>query len=648
MLLNTIKIVSLFSTIQFALIFFFHAMVFADLAASRTIGVAPLGVHFSAGVAGSTLENRPFHDLDYAWDFGDSTKKLWPVSNKSKNAALGPVAAHVFENPGTYTVTLTTSDAGGQISQETIQITVEDPDSVYSGTQTICISNTLNNTFAGCPDEAQHITTDNVSDIKDAVTSGRRILLHRGSSWSSDGQSGDETHIGNSIAGPVTFGAYGECINPDVRGICENAPHFELNYPIPYGEPGYGYPSLFSMSRSSDWRIMDISFAGNDNFNAAIGGATDIGPLLVSRIKTVGFRVAITTTLYQSTGHDQFMLVSSDLSDAVSTVIYVGSENMALLGNSIRDARSSHVVRIWQAHSAVIGHNTISGSSLENDSGRHALKLHGLEESILIDLYGTRKRTQFVIVGDNIFGGCGPWPVGIGPQNALKDERLRDIIVENNRFFSDYGNLSSRLVSVSLVIWARDVSVRNNIFDGNGSGDTYAAIAVEQRGVEPAPSGMLIANNTIYKTDVDTTPGVWNLYAGVQVADMADEINTFNNLAVFPEDSQGESIVMVRNMDGSGVLQDKNLLLQGTYSGLLRPDDSNHLNRKYHLLCDSPGINQGATISLFRDYSGATRPEQGLFDVGAYEYFPAPPLKLSLFMSALLSGMEYRKVLMKK
>ena len=30
--------------------------------------------------------------------------------------------AHIFEEPGTYTVTLTTSNMGGQISQEMVQI----------------------------------------------------------------------------------------------------------------------------------------------------------------------------------------------------------------------------------------------------------------------------------------------------------------------------------------------------------------------------------------------------------------------------------------------------------------------------------------------------------------------------------------------
>ncbi|KPA10835.1 PKD domain protein, partial [Candidatus Magnetomorum sp. HK-1] len=174
------------------------------LTASRMTGVAPLGVNFTAGVPASTPESRPFHDLDYVWDFGDQSGNVWAVSGKSKDTAQGPVAAHIFETPGVYTVTLTTSDQSGPISVETVQITIQDPNLVYSGTNTICICDAMSNDFTGCPSGAQQITTDDVSDIKSAVASNRRILLQRGSSWSSDGLDSSETRIGYSIVGPVT------------------------------------------------------------------------------------------------------------------------------------------------------------------------------------------------------------------------------------------------------------------------------------------------------------------------------------------------------------------------------------------------------------------------------------------------------------
>ncbi|KPA11187.1 hypothetical protein MHK_008609, partial [Candidatus Magnetomorum sp. HK-1] len=252
----------------------------------------------------------------------------------------------------------------------------------------------------------------------------------------------------------------------------------------------------------------------------------------------------------------------------------------------------------------------------------------------------TRERTHFVVLADNVFGTSGPWAVCIGPQDSLNDERLTDIIVEKNRFFADYGNLSSRLVSRPLVVWARDVSVRNNIFDGNGSDPSYAAVVIEQRGIEPAPSGIMVSNNTIYKTDVDNILGAWNFFAGVQVENTAGNIGVFNNLAVFPESTKGEAIVIIRNMDDSAVTESNNLLIQGTYSGLTIPDLPDHLKRDFSLLNDSPAIDQGISIQLFRDFTGALRPVNGVLDIGAFEYIATPKLKQAIIILKVLAGMD--------
>src|SRR6185295_12922369 len=98
---------------------------------SRTSGVAPLAVFFDATGTTSTGTTKPFHELGYQWNFGDAAT-TWATTGAPKNSATGPIAAHVFESPGTYTVTLTVTD-GVNNATASATITVSNPNTVFSG-----------------------------------------------------------------------------------------------------------------------------------------------------------------------------------------------------------------------------------------------------------------------------------------------------------------------------------------------------------------------------------------------------------------------------------------------------------------------------------------------------------------------------------
>ncbi len=104
-----------------------------SLVPNRTSGVAPLAVFFDATDTKSTNTVRPFHELLYQWNFGDPNSGTWATSKKSKNTATGGVSAHVYEVPGTYTVSLVVTDADGNTATESIVITVDDPNVVFGG-----------------------------------------------------------------------------------------------------------------------------------------------------------------------------------------------------------------------------------------------------------------------------------------------------------------------------------------------------------------------------------------------------------------------------------------------------------------------------------------------------------------------------------
>ena len=160
---------------------------------SRTSGIAPLAVFFDASGTGSVgVTSYPFHEIQYSWNFGDSVagaattcgavvagEGFWAcgsrVGTSSKNIAYGPVAAHVFETAGTYTVTLTAYD-GTNTATQTMTVTVTSADDGFPTTNTICVS--TSGTFTGCPSGASTSTSSSFStSVNDAISTSKRILF---------------------------------------------------------------------------------------------------------------------------------------------------------------------------------------------------------------------------------------------------------------------------------------------------------------------------------------------------------------------------------------------------------------------------------------------------------------------------------------
>src|SRR4030065_2651648 len=176
-----------------------------SLVPARTSGVAPLAVFFDASATTDTgVTNRPFHDLEYTWSFGDASSGTWASGAQpgvsSKNSATGPVAAHVFETPGTYTVTLTAFDGTNSATTNTT-ITVQDPNTVFAGSNTICFS--TSGTFTGCPSGATHTTTSNFVTAIANQTTSKRLLFRRGETFT------EASTAAITVTGPGIVGAFG-------------------------------------------------------------------------------------------------------------------------------------------------------------------------------------------------------------------------------------------------------------------------------------------------------------------------------------------------------------------------------------------------------------------------------------------------------
>ena len=89
-----------------------HVSLGLTISATPTSGLAPLDVALDGSAAGGTA---PY---GYSWDFGDGT-------------ASGPLTAaaltHTYSLPGTYTATLTATDAGANTATDTVGVTANQP-----------------------------------------------------------------------------------------------------------------------------------------------------------------------------------------------------------------------------------------------------------------------------------------------------------------------------------------------------------------------------------------------------------------------------------------------------------------------------------------------------------------------------------------
>ena len=572
------------------------------LQANRTTGVAPLAVQFDDSPTSSTVSNQDFHSLYYLWDYDDASSGTWGTNGKSRDADAGPIGAHVFETVGTYNVGLMVINptTGLLVSQDTIEITVTDPDTFYSGTNTVCINNVGDSDFTGAPTGALQVNSDSLATVFSTYLADNvRILFKRGGSWSYG-----TSLINGSAYSSFHIGAYGAGTSPDAQGLFSNAPLFTAT----------GDVNFMSLSRKSDCRVTDIEFTSALTTGEFINGSQDITNNLMMNLKMSGGSSGIEQSNWRVDDTEILsgnFIVNCNISEVNNYNFFAGGDRMCLLGNEFIDTNIDHICRIWQIYKARLSHNKMAGASSVAATGLHALKLHGPEESQVGDFAtsgntGLPNRTQFLVISDNMFGSSPPWPIAIGPQSANNyDERLTDIIVERNLYESDLGTMPSGVdVQQVYKISARYVTVRNNVAFCDAA-DTvgFTGVAVNRRGTEPTPAYVFAYNNTVCSNDSGST------IVAVELSSDTDDCIATNNLVYAPSATETA-------LSNSGTNNTAATNLSGLTAPLVDPFNATASLRDYSLSVGSGAINTGTDAPVYDDYAGDQR--TGTFDVGAY------------------------------
>lgn len=400
----------------------------AALSASRTSGPAPLAVFFDATGTTSTEAIDTFRQCGYSFNFGESGLGNWTHSGKSKNVQRGgPLAAHVFETPGTYTVKVKARDSSGgdndgDTDQAEVEITVSDPDTTYSGTNTICISTNTDTT--GAPSGASLLTNQTSWP---SWTSNRRYLLRAGQDFSSFGG------ITINQRTDIILGKFGTGADPIVSSLAVES----------------GNPNTTGTSWSER-----IVFDSLDAGSFAIGNsAHDIllnGSAFASSgdVVTLGgtlayyFENETTTEVRNALEWNSKNFLHECTIDASASAYGVAGYGYraALLGNTIFGP-SQHCVRLYTSNKVFIGHNRI----YDCGSTQHHLKLHANGTDPIADLIadsGLAVRSYQLVVADNNLGLDGTdnnnLSVGIGPGEP-SSVAVIDAIAETNVFAYDPG-----------------------------------------------------------------------------------------------------------------------------------------------------------------------------------------------------------------
>lgn len=386
-----------------------------------------------------------FHGLTYEFDFGDDRGLTWSHSGRPKNTQSGgPLAAHVYDLPGTYTVRVRARTPGGAYSDATMTITVQNPSDVFPGQNTICVSTMAD--YTGCPTGAARATG------LPSSYAGKRVLLRRGESFPA-------INI-NRQDDQVMIGAYGSGAKPRVPSVFINAGPLGTGFAddvtvMDLSITNEGIYHSDSGSRYLFYRNDLVTPGGNNRID--IGGALDF----------YGERNPSIPFYYPR----EIFIVENNILGQVNNTqrpflnISGQGSRFAVLGNDASRAEE-HTSRFFSLHKSVISHNALRGQAYSGSgpSIRHALKIHSRGLGTYNDLWHVSNRwaTSQVIIADNILGDPadnGSWTAAAGPQNRDPgtDEGIEDLIVERNTFFrGPYTNTEMYLVG-------RRVTARGNV-----------------------------------------------------------------------------------------------------------------------------------------------------------------------------------------
>lgn len=566
-----------------------------NAAYSATSGVAPHYLHCDASGTTSDQTSRPFHDVRYQWsvtsapvgvDLGELYATGVPMP---KWTAYGPIAGFCFEVPGTYTIKLSVWD-GTQFAVASQNITVSDPDSTYSGTNTICFSTDGN--FSGAPAGCQQITTASWNTATASLAQNKRLLFRRGQSFNCTAE-----WAAGAINGPWQIGAFGSG-SEKARITATGA--------VSFAGSGILQIGAYNSTNLLDAKVFDLEFDPGANSCTPIWYRGQFDDILLLRVFGVNAGSLITYVGQNrgTTDHCTRRLGMFECRNVMpkggASIQYFAApyaDYMTIRGcYGDQTGGGTHSLRVFNAYKSCISNNTFIGG----DNARHCIKMHSTEwvggvpyasSDGTSDGGGYAKLNVFSF---NLFRATPQcrWPGAFGPPASITESRVDDNLIECNFVPSE----ASNTVQAAFYVSGSLNTVRNNVADLSQAGtDTKALLMFTKRmATMPTPTGNAAYNNTVYYSGNQVGFRLAQVDAGVENTSIR------NNLAYAPAASSPSIVVDA----GTGTTTGNNTTNVATNPNFSGPASS---LTGYALSPGSPYIGTGAKLRGFYDAYGNSR-----------------------------------------
>ncbi len=341
----------------------------------------------------STLNAGTVLTAKFLWDFGDSGSKY--------NQLVGWNAAHLYTQPGKYTITLTITNENGKTSSVSRQITI-----AASNRKVIYVSNDGSDSNTGLSPQS---AVQSFGKAMSMVGDNTEILFN----------SGDEFDMskGAAIANTnVVIGSYGTGAQPILKYTGAR------NYTAILSTTGAAKDVTFENLTFESVFTHDLEKTGMPD--AIDAGGTNITAYKLT-ILNIGYGM---NTNAKPTGVLMQQCTSPSVTGLRSYMIYGQGSDFVIVGNTVANSTREHCLRVGGADRILIAYNDLTnldrrpeGDSLDTD--KQTITLH--------------KGSYAYIYGNTTHGGrveIGPLGEADGLKPTNIGHRLNYVRIEANNF----------------------------------------------------------------------------------------------------------------------------------------------------------------------------------------------------------------------